>query len=199
MIKPILIDVPEEIITPRLTLKMPKAGYGEQLHQVIVKNYEDYVKWLNWPPQIPTQEDVEIDCRKHHSDFILRNYIRYLIIETKSNQIIGRCGYPNFQTNWSIPAFGISYFIGKDYRGNKYALEVAYTLAKLAFKELGARKVQIQVDATNSASKAIAEALGFELEAKQKGTWASYNENLAEIWTYACFDENTIKEINFVQ
>lgn len=43
----ILMDLPELIQTPRLKLQMPKAGFGQKLHQAISDGYEDYVKWLN--------------------------------------------------------------------------------------------------------------------------------------------------------
>lgn len=86
--KPILVDLPETIDTQKLMLQMPKAGFGQQLCEAIQDGYGDYVKWLNWPPTAPSSEDVEIECRKHHAEFILRDYIRYLIIEKASGQVI---------------------------------------------------------------------------------------------------------------
>ena len=75
----ILIDLPEIIETPRLKLQMPKAGFGEKLHDAISDGYEDYVKWLNWPATPPLKQAVEEDCRKHMAEFILRDFIRYLV------------------------------------------------------------------------------------------------------------------------
>lgn len=109
----ILIDLPEVIETPRLKLKMPKAGFGEKLHQAIVDGYDDYVRWLGWASNAPTIGSVEEDCRKHHAEFILRNFIRYIITDKLTGGVLGRCAFPSFQTTWSIPQFGISYFIRK--------------------------------------------------------------------------------------
>ena len=53
----ILINLPEVIETPRLKLLMPKAGFGEKIYQAIKDGYEDYVKWLNWPINIPNMEN----------------------------------------------------------------------------------------------------------------------------------------------
>ncbi len=92
----ILIDLPEIIETPRLKLQMPKAGFGEKLHEAICDGYEDYVKWLNWSATPPTKEVVEEDCRKHMAEFILRDFIRYLIIDKATGDIIGRCAFPSF-------------------------------------------------------------------------------------------------------
>jgi hypothetical protein len=104
---PILIDLPETIETSRLYLKKPTAGYGQDLHEAILDGYDDYIKWLAWPPTLPSIESVEIDCRKHHAEFILRDCIRYIAIEKTTNRVIGRFAYPPLQSMWSIPQFGM--------------------------------------------------------------------------------------------
>jgi ribosomal-protein-serine acetyltransferase len=78
---------------------MPKAGFGIKLHAAITDGYEDYIKWLNWPSNIPTPEAVEEEYRKHTADFILREVIRYLIIDKSTDDVIGRCAFPPFQAN----------------------------------------------------------------------------------------------------
>ena len=130
----ILIDLPEVIETPRLKLQMPCAGFGEKLHAAICDGFEDYVKWLNWPATIPTVDMLEEECRKHHAEFILRDFIRYLIIDKTTEDVIGRCALPSFQANWMIPQFGISYFIRKSQRSKGYATEAVHALSLLAFQ-----------------------------------------------------------------
>lgn len=139
----ILIDLPETIESKNIILQMPKSGFGEKVHEAIIDGYDDYIKWLNWPNLIPTIEDVEIDCRKHHAEFITREYIRYLIVEKDSEIVVGRCAFPSFQANWLIPQFGISYFIAKNYRKKGYATEAVRAMTKLAFDILNAKKVEI--------------------------------------------------------
>ncbi len=48
----LLIDLPEIIEPSRLKLQMPKAGFGEKLHQTINDGFKDYVQWLNWPVEV---------------------------------------------------------------------------------------------------------------------------------------------------
>ena len=180
----ILIDLPEVIETPRLILQMPKAGFGEKLHQAILDGYDDYVQWLNWPKTIPTPQSVEEECRRHHAEFILRDFIRYIIIEKSSGEVIGRCALPSFQANWLIPQFGISYFIRQSKRKNGYATEAAHAMALLAFQVLKARKVEIYCDADNLFSSRVPEKLNFELEYTQKGGWPRQDMKLAVLKTY---------------
>ncbi len=188
----LLINLPEFIQTPRLKLQMPKAGFGQKLHQAISDGYEDYVKWLNWSPNIPNPETLEEECRRHHADFILREFIRYLIIEKETDKIVGRCAFPSFQANWMIPQFGISYFICKSKRSNGYATEAAHAMSLLAFKVFGAKKLEIYCDAENVASTKVPLKLGFKLEYIQKGGWPRYDAKLAELQTYSIFSENDL-------
>lgn len=136
---PLFIDLPEHIETPHLTLQIPKAGFGQKLHEAIMDGYSDYVTWLAWLETPPTAHDVEGDCRKHHADFILRSFIRYLILEKSTGEIVGRCAYPSFQVQWDIPQFGISYFIRKSARGKGFATEASLALSHLSFDLLKAK------------------------------------------------------------
>ncbi len=195
---PILIDIPETIESSTITLQMPKAGYGEGLHQAIMDGYEDYVKYLNWSVVPPTKEMVEEDCRKHHADFILRSFIRYLIIEKATKTIVGRCAFPSFQTNWQIPQFGISYFMRRSSRKKGYATAAAGMMVRLAFEKLRAKKVEIHCDAENNASAQIPLKLGFKLEYTQKGGWPRHDGNLAELQTYSIFSKDPLLHLECV-
>ena len=193
-----LVNLPEIIETPRLILQMPKAGFGEQLHYAMRDGYEDYVQWLNWSVKMPSVETVEEDCRKHHAEFILRDFIRYLIIDKETGEIVGRCAFPSFQANWLLPQFGISYFIRKRERSKGYATESAHALCVLAFRLLSAKKLEIFCDVENVASTRVPLKLGFKLEYVQKGGWARQDGKLAELQTYSMFSENDLPNLEVV-
>lgn len=197
MTRPILIDIPERIETPRLILRIPQAGDGGPLHKAILDGYEDLVKWLCWSQLPPSVKETEEQCRIHHAKFILREDLRFLIIEKETNTTIGRCAYPFSLINWSIPHFGLSYFITKSYRGKGYAKEAINALTRVAFHTLNARKVFMQVDPENIASLKVPQALNFQLEAKQKGCWPRPDkEDLAELWTFAMFDPKELPKLD---
>lgn len=191
---PLLIDIPEIIETSRLILQMPKAGFGERLHQAMLDGYDDYIRWLSWPPALPSVEMIEAECCTHHAEFILRTGIRYLIIEKATGEIIGRCAYPSFQTFWVIPQFGISYFICRNKRKQGYATEASHALAMLAFKKLNAKKVEIYCDIENTASTRIPENLNFELEYTKKGGWPRQDGQLTILQAYALFSADKLPQ-----
>ena len=185
----ILINLPESIESKNIILQMPKAGFGKKIHEVIIDGYDDYIKWLNWPDEIPTAEDVEIDCRKHHAEFITRENIRYIIIEKNSQKVVGRCAFPGFQANWLIPQFGISYFIGKRYRKRRYATKAVSEMAKIAFSILGAKKIEIFCDKENIPSTKVPQKLGFKLEYTTRGSWPKQDNTLAHLQCYSLFSK----------
>jgi len=191
----LLINLPEVIETPRLLLQVPQAGYGEKLHEAMVDGYEDYVKWLSWSPQLPTVEAVEEECRKHHAEFILRELVRYIILDKVTHTVIGRCAFPPIQAHWFIPQFGISYFIRKSQRSKGYATEAAHAMALLAFKILKAKKVEIYCDAENKASQKIPLNLNFKLEYIQKGGWLRPHGELAVLQTYSLFSAEELPSL----
>lgn len=185
----ILIDLPTIIETPRLKLQMPCAGIGDKLHAAIIDGYDDYIKFLNWPSQQPTAQEVEEDVRKHHAEFILRDFIRYIIVAKDTDEIVGRCAFPLVQANWLIPQFGISYFIRKSQRNKGYATEAVQSLTKLAFDVLKARKLEIYCDSENVASIRVPLKAGFKLEYTQRGGWPRPDGILAQLQTYSLFSD----------
>lgn len=192
MTSPILLDIPLHIKTPRLTLTCPQAGDGKLLHEAMLQGYPELVQWLNFPETPPSAEALEIEARQLQAKFILREDIRYILRDTETQKVIGRCGFAPLQTDWHIPKFGLAYFISQPYRGHRIATEVAGALTRLAFQALNARKVEIKVDPDNPASLKIPEKLGFTLEAKQVGNWFRRDKPLADLWTFACFDPKTL-------
>lgn len=186
---PLLLDLPLPIETEQLIIRPPQPGDGLGLHKVIHESYDELVRWLNWPPIPPTQRELEIESRQLWAKFILRQELRFILVEKTSNQIVGRMAFPPILTKWFLPIFGISYFIGRSYQGKGYGYEGAHALTLYAFKAMKAKKVTIKCDKDNVKSRGIPEALGFELEGIERGTWPHPDTHgRTEIYNYCCFD-----------
>jgi ribosomal-protein-serine acetyltransferase len=188
----ILIDLPEKLETNRLILQIPKAGFGKKLHEAMADGYDDYVKWLLWPEEMPTIEQVEQQCREQHASFILRELIRYLIIDKDTNKVVGATAFPVTQLDWRVPQFGIAYFIRKTARSKGYAIEATHAMTLLAFRVMKARKVQITCDADNISSIKIPLGLGFNLEYTQRGGFPRADNVLVNLQTYSLFSESEL-------
>lgn len=183
----LLLDVPEQIETNRFLLRVPKAHDGEKVYEALMDGYEDTAKWLNWSAEVPTKDSVEVECRQQHAQFILRQDIRYLIIDKESGVIVGRCALPSSQAVWSIPQFGLGYFVRASRRGQGVATEASHALTLLAFNILQAKKVEICADAENEASRRVPEKLNFKLEYQKKGGWPRQDGQLANLLVFSLF------------
>jgi RimJ/RimL family protein N-acetyltransferase len=193
MLNKLLLDIPNQIITPRLILRPPKAGDGAGIHKAIEDGYEDVIKWLNQPTEVPNIEYYEIEARKQHAEWILRGDMRFLIIDKVTQTIMGRTSYPPHLSNWDIPYFGISYMLAKTHQCKGYVTESVNAMIRFAFAFLNARKIEIKCDSENIKSVRVPERLGLKLEATQRGNWPRKDkEELAEIRTYAIFSADEL-------
>lgn len=134
----------------------------------------------------------EEDCRRQHASFILRDFIRYLVIEKETGEVLDRFAFPYFQSHWAIPQFGISYFLLKSAQGKGYATEATRAMTRLVFEIFRAKKVEILCDVENFASQGIPQRLGFTHECTMSGGWPRTDSNLAKLHLYAIFSANDL-------
>jgi RimJ/RimL family protein N-acetyltransferase len=68
------------------------------------------------------------------------------------------------RVDWSVPRFEIGYWRRSGEQGHGWITEAVRTLARFAFDQLGARRVEIRMSSDNVKSRAVAERCGFTLE-----------------------------------
>ena len=61
-IKPILLDLPTQITTPRLLLRPPKIGDGVIVNEAVSESFENLREYMPWAKEKPSVEDSEITC-----------------------------------------------------------------------------------------------------------------------------------------
>ncbi|WP_096189319.1 GNAT family N-acetyltransferase [Evansella halocellulosilytica] len=88
--------------------------------------------------------------------------IRFTIVELKSNEIIGSCGYNSL--DFENEKTEIGYDIAKSYWGNGYAPEVIYALKNYAFDSLNLNRVEAKVEPGNVNSIKVLKKLNFTFE-----------------------------------
>lgn len=189
MIDLIMKDFPYPIETPRLILRPPMAGDGEDFFRAVIDGYEDLIFWLNWSEQRPSVLTCERECRTHHATFLLREDIRFLCLRKDTEEVIGRFAFPTTLCNWQVPSLGISYFIARRFQNQGFAAEATNALTRYAFEALGARRVEIKCDSENLKSIRVPTTLGFEYDGTQRGTWyrRDRQNELASFTTYSRF------------
>lgn len=161
--KPLLIELPFPILTPRLLIRPPQPGDGKMNYEARMETLESLKVWLPWA-RLPDQstEMCEEFCRFSAAKVLLREDLPVFMFDRANGQFLGGCGL--HRINWEHRQFMIGYWIRASATGKGYVTEVANALTRYAFQELKARRVEITCNVENEKSAAIPNRLGYQLE-----------------------------------
>ncbi|WP_226580040.1 GNAT family N-acetyltransferase [Halobacillus litoralis] len=159
---PIMIDVKTTIETERLQLRMPMPGDGPAVNKAIQDSINELKPWLGFVQTTPSVEDTEINAREAHAHFLTREKLRYLIYLKEDGTFLGSTGFHNI--DWDVPKFEIGYWMHTKHSGRGYMREAVGALTSFALEDLGGSRVEIRCEAENIKSRAIPEALDYNLE-----------------------------------
>ncbi|MEO8925049.1 MAG: GNAT family protein [Caldimonas sp.] len=164
---PLLIDVPERIETANLVLRCPRRGDGAVVNAVVVASHAELDPWLPWATTLPTLDESEANCRRQHARFLLRDDLVMLIFARDASggegELVGGTGL--HRIDWALRRFEIGYWRKTGCAGRGIVTEAVNALARMAFDDLSARRVEIRMDDDNERSWKVAERAGFTLEA----------------------------------
>lgn len=161
---PILIEVPETLTTERLLLAAPRPGIGPALSVAVAESIGLLSPWMPWAQRVPSFEESEAVARRQQADFIARRDLCYQIYDRapEGRRLLGGTGL--HRMDWTVRRFEIGYWLRASAQGQGFMSEAVAALSRMAFEQLRARRVEIRMDETNLASRAVAERCGFELE-----------------------------------
>ncbi len=166
-------QLPEQITTPRLIIRVAKPGDGAVFNAAILESLERLAPWLGWVTPAPSLEASELSCRQAYARFLLNEDLMALFFLKDGGQLVGGSGL--HKANWDLRQFEVGYWGRTRYTGSGLMTEGVRALADYALAELGATRVFLTTDARNNASWRLAERAGFVLE----GTLRNERRNLA--------------------
>jgi len=188
--KPILLDFPVPIITPRLMLKPPQVGDGAVINEAVLESFEELQQFMPWAKEKPSIDDSEEFARQAAANWILKNnvepYLPLSIFDKKTNRFIGNTGYHHF--DWAVPCIEIGYWIRNSYVGQGLMTEAVNAITQYAFKQLGMKRIAITCDANNVRSKKIPERLGYQLESIVKSNRVNISGKISDTLVFAKHD-----------
>lgn len=163
---PVLIKVPEQIVTERLVLAAPRAGLGQALNAAVCESLAQLRPWMPWAQTAPSIEESETVLRHQLARFLLRTDLVYQIYartpDGQAGQLLGGTGL--HRLDWTVRRFEIGYWIRTSAQGKGLVSEAVQALTCMTFEELRARCVEIRMDDKNIRSRGVAERCGFEFE-----------------------------------
>ena len=163
---PLLIDVPERLLTPRLVLRCPRPGDGPAVNEAVTVSLDELRPWMPWAQAAPTLDESEANVRGAQAKFLLRSDLVYAIWEHDGRGIETRLvgGTGLHRIDWAVPRFEIGYWRRSGEQGRGLVTEAVQALSRMAFEVLLAQRVEIRMDDINVASWKVAERAGFTLE-----------------------------------
>lgn len=168
--KPILLDWPDTIETPRLIIRVPQAGGGAQLNAAIAESIDELRPWMPWAQAIPTLEESEEYCRGAHAKFLAREDmgLQLFLRDEMGSQstLVGGSGL--HPANWDVPSFEIGYWCRTSFQGQGYISEAVRSITRFGFEVACARRLFIRCDSENARSHRVAEKCGFQLEGESR-------------------------------
>jgi RimJ/RimL family protein N-acetyltransferase len=180
---PLLIDVPEQIETDRLTLRVPQPGEGALVNAAVAESFEELHQWMPWAKTLPTVAETEAHSRQAFARFRLREDLPYRAWLKGTDTFV--CGSGLHRMDWSIPRFEIGYWCRTSMVGRGLVAEVVRALTAVAFERLNARRVEIRMAKNNDRSRRVAERCGFDFEGTLRCDSRSPDGTLRDTCVYA--------------
>jgi hypothetical protein len=84
---PLLLDFPNEMTSDRLIIRLPQYGDGQAVYEAIAAS-DELKKWLPFAKKEQTPEEVEINAREAHINFLKREDLRLHLFEKETAQFI---------------------------------------------------------------------------------------------------------------
>jgi RimJ/RimL family protein N-acetyltransferase len=159
---PLLLDIPEQFTTERLTISCAHPGDGVATNAAIRDSIEELKPWMPWADPLPSVEDTETHARRAYARFLAREDLTYRGWLKDTQTFVVGSGL--HRIDWSVPKFEIGYWVRSNLSGKGYVHEMVVALTKLAFEQLDAQRVEIRCDDLNHKSGRVAERAGFQLE-----------------------------------
>jgi len=161
-IDPLLLDLPAQIVTERLTISAPATGDGVSVNRAIAESFNELNAWMPWAATMPSVEESERFVRDAAAKYLRRTDLPLFLRERSSGEFIGASGL--HRIDWSVPRFEIGYWCRTSRVGRGYVTEAVVAITRFAFDVLRAERIEIRCDTANTRSWRIAERLGFTLE-----------------------------------
>jgi RimJ/RimL family protein N-acetyltransferase len=176
-------QLPEQIETGRLLLRLPRADDAVALNRAIRDSFHELHAWMDWALEPQTLVQTRAFIQESSQAWQIASTFNCLMVDRASEELIGGSGYAAI--DWAVPKFEIGYWCRSDRTGRGYVTETAHALARHAFESFQAARVELRMDDRNERSWRVAERLGFVLEGTLRNDARTTDGGLRDTRVYA--------------
>jgi RimJ/RimL family protein N-acetyltransferase len=181
--EPILLDVPAELTTQRLLLRVPRAGDGQRVYDAVRDSADELAAWMPWARPTPQLENQELWCRNAAVKFLAREQFHFSLYLKGTDTCIGVCGLQ--RVDMKVPMVEMGYWLRTQHCRNGYMHEAVTAVTEFALAYLKAQRVEIRCDVENLRSARVADRAGFQLEGILRNYSRGLNETLRSTKIYS--------------
>jgi RimJ/RimL family protein N-acetyltransferase len=180
MTDPLLLEFPETIETERLLLRPPQRADAQMIYEAVIESQAELERFMSWmtPGNVYTLEEAIRYTRLGAADSIRRQTVPLSIWRKEDNTFIGNTGLHDIE--WEYRRFEIGYWLRTSMSGHGYMTEAVNALTRFCFDVLEATRVEIQCDADNERSAAVALRTGYTQEARLRHAIRANAGNLSD-------------------
>jgi RimJ/RimL family protein N-acetyltransferase len=163
---PLLIELPDELLGPRLVVRPYAEGDASQLWEAVDESRAHLAEWMPWVSDYTAPDTALTLVRRFQARWLLREDLVVGVFERASGRLLGGSGL--HRIDWAIRRFEIGYWLRQSAVGQGFITEAVQVLTRFAFDRLAANRVEIRMDVRNTRSRAVPERLGFVYEGCQR-------------------------------
>jgi len=159
---PILLDIPTELFTQRLHLRIPQPGDGAVVFNTVRGSLPELKKWMPWATDLYSLDNAEEWVRRAASQFHSRQQLGFVIFDRETNEHVGNTSA--FDFDWNVPKAEIGYWLSTPHCGKGLMTEAVIAVTNLLLDNCKLHRVQICADARNTKTCAVAQRAGYQCE-----------------------------------
>jgi RimJ/RimL family protein N-acetyltransferase len=160
--QPELLAVPERIDGARVFVRAYQDEDAEAQWAAIEESRAHLRPWLRRAMRFQSAEAVRVALARDRAAWVTRERLIFGLFERGSERYLGEVALHHIE--WDVPWFLLGYWIRASAAGQGYMREGIDVVTRLAFDQLGARRIEARVDPRNLRSRRVLEALGWECE-----------------------------------
>jgi len=184
------LPLPRE--TERLILRTPLPTDAAAIQEAIEESFADLHIWMDWATKLQSLDETKAAAERHQANHASAEDFTVSAFRRDTGKFVLNAGlHPR---NWKVPSFEIGYWCRTSMQGSGYVTEVVKELTAAAFRDMGARRVEIRCDSRNQHSRRVAELAGYRLEAILRCDDRANDGTLRDTTVYALLAEEFDRE-----
>ncbi|MGI9146282.1 MAG: GNAT family N-acetyltransferase [Chloroflexota bacterium] len=162
--QPELVTVPEYLQGARIFLRPYTLADAAAQWAAIEESRSHLQRWIRHAPSLKSVDDVGVALAHDRAQWVLRKRLIFGVFEHANGGYLGQSAFHHI--DWKVPTFELGYWLRRSAEGHGYMREAVGLMSRLAFDQLGARRIEARVNPRNLRSRRVLEALGWECEGR---------------------------------